>query len=77
MPGGLVILGQGESLIGLTNQLEPSRDFRGTWVASDGTPKNGHLGSLSRPALHLWSSCRYMRASTLAAPGLEPGGSER
>ena len=40
MPGGLVILGQGESLIGLTNQLEPSRDFRGTWMASDGTPKS-------------------------------------
>ena len=39
MPGGLVILGQGESLIGLTNQLEPSRDFRGTWIASNGTPK--------------------------------------
>ncbi len=40
MPGGLVILGQGESLIGLTNQLEPSRDFRGTWIASSGAPKS-------------------------------------
>jgi chemotaxis protein methyltransferase CheR len=35
MPGGLILLGQGESLIGLTNQLEPSRDFRGAWGAAD------------------------------------------
>ena len=35
MPGGFLILGQGESLIGLTNLLEPSREFRGTWVGAD------------------------------------------
>ena len=39
MPGGFIILGQGESFIGLTNQLEPSREFRGTWVAAGTTPK--------------------------------------
>ena len=34
VPGGLVLLGQGEGLIGLTNKLEPARDFRGAWVAA-------------------------------------------
>ena len=40
MPGGLILLGQGESLIGLTTQLEPSREFRGAWVAANGAPKS-------------------------------------
>lgn len=34
MPGGLILLGQGEGLIGLTEKLEPARDFRGAWVAA-------------------------------------------
>jgi chemotaxis protein methyltransferase CheR len=34
VPGGMVLLGQGEGLIGLTNKLEPARDFRGAWVAA-------------------------------------------
>lgn len=40
MPGGLILLGQGESLIGLTSQLEPAREFRGAWVASTGPAKS-------------------------------------
>jgi len=40
MPGGLILLGQGESLIGLTSQLEPSRDFRGAWATASGAPKS-------------------------------------
>jgi len=40
MPGGTVLLGQGEGLIGLTNQLEPARDVRGAWVAA-GTAARG------------------------------------
>ena len=39
MPGGLILLGQGESLIGLTSLLEPSREFRGAWGAASGAPK--------------------------------------
>ncbi|HPE49534.1 MAG TPA: protein-glutamate O-methyltransferase CheR [Hyphomonas sp.] len=34
MPGGVILLGQGEGLIGLTDQLEPARDIRGAWVAA-------------------------------------------
>ena len=34
VPGGLILLGQGEGLIGLTDKLEPARDFRGAWVAA-------------------------------------------
>lgn len=33
MPGAILVLGNGESLIGLTERLEPARDFRGGWVA--------------------------------------------
>ncbi|KCZ88316.1 CheR family methyltransferase [Hyphomonas johnsonii] len=34
VPGGMILLGQGEGLIGLTDKLEPARDFRGAWVAA-------------------------------------------
>ena len=34
MPGAMLLLGGGESLIGLTEKLEPARDFRGGWVAA-------------------------------------------
>ncbi|WP_299950602.1 protein-glutamate O-methyltransferase CheR [Hyphomonas sp. BRH_c22] len=34
VPGGMIVLGQGEGLIGLTDKLEPARDFRGAWVAA-------------------------------------------
>lgn len=33
-PGGVILLGQGESLIGVTDKLEPARDLRGAWVAA-------------------------------------------
>ncbi len=39
MPGAILVLGSGESLIGLTERLEPARDFRGGWVAA-GTANN-------------------------------------
>ncbi|MCA8903013.1 MAG: protein-glutamate O-methyltransferase CheR [Hyphomonas sp.] len=32
LPGGMILLGQGESLIGLSDKLEPARDVRGAWV---------------------------------------------
>jgi chemotaxis protein methyltransferase CheR len=34
VPGGMMLLGSGEGLIGLTDRLEPARDFRGAWVAA-------------------------------------------
>ena len=34
MPGGMILLGSGESVIGLTEKLEPARHFRGGWVAA-------------------------------------------
>ncbi|CUS55843.1 MAG: protein-glutamate O-methyltransferase CheR [Hyphomonas sp.] len=34
MPGGMILLGGGESVIGLTDKLEPARHFRGGWVAA-------------------------------------------
>lgn len=33
-PGGMLLLGVGESLIGLTDVLEPAKDVRGGWVAA-------------------------------------------
>ncbi|MEZ5967603.1 MAG: protein-glutamate O-methyltransferase CheR [Hyphomonas sp.] len=33
-PGGLLLLGQGESLIGITDKMEPARDLRSAWVAA-------------------------------------------
>lgn len=34
VPGGLILLGDGESFIGLTDRLEPARNVRGGWVAA-------------------------------------------
>ena len=34
VPGGFILLGDGESLTGLTDKLEPARDLRGGWVAA-------------------------------------------
>ena len=34
MPGAMLLLGNGENLIGITDKLEPARDFRGGWVAA-------------------------------------------
>ncbi|KCZ51289.1 hypothetical protein HY2_11550 [Hyphomonas pacifica] len=34
MPGAMLLLGSGENLIGITDKLEPARDFRGGWVAA-------------------------------------------
>ena len=33
-PGGLIILGEGETIYGLTERLEPSNDLRTAWVAA-------------------------------------------
>ena len=33
-PGGLILLGENEGLLGITDLLEPARDFRGAWVAA-------------------------------------------
>ena len=33
-PGGLILLGENEGLLGITALLEPARDFRGAWVAA-------------------------------------------
>ncbi|MEO1101850.1 MAG: protein-glutamate O-methyltransferase CheR [Pseudomonadota bacterium] len=34
LPGGVVMLGEGETLAGITNSLEPSMAYRGGWVVS-------------------------------------------
>lgn len=34
VPGAVLVLGNGESLIGLTDRLEQARDMRGGWVAA-------------------------------------------
>jgi chemotaxis protein methyltransferase CheR len=34
VPGGMIQLGEGESLIGLTDRLEPAPTIRGAWVAA-------------------------------------------
>jgi chemotaxis protein methyltransferase CheR len=34
MPGGMILMGSGENMFGVTDKLEPAREFRGGWVAA-------------------------------------------